>query len=144
MHLKNDHKQKESRSGRIGDGMDQVDHSITKEAKAKEDKISKCGQCPKKSTLKKYHKLRIDGMNEIIRRRVCGECGYVASEKNSLKDGEGLDENRENKHFQCQKCPYSTVIQASLKRHIDGLHENNRNHILYVEGVDMPPQERVN
>ena len=82
-------------------------------------------QCPYNSVRKMEH---IKSVHENIRNHVCGECGYAASRKDTLRRHiEGVHKNIRN-HV-CGDCGYAAKQKGDLKKHIEQVHENIRNNV---------------
>ena len=102
---------------------------IKNHTKAEHDKIKNhvCGECGYVASQKIHLKRHIEGVHENIK-HVCEKCGYAASQKGNLKTHIKAVHEKTRNHV-CGECGYATSDKRSLKRHVDVVHKNIRNHV---------------
>ena len=89
----------------------------------------KCDQCPHTTSRKESLKRHIEVVHDKIKSHVCGECGYAFSRKDNLKTHRNMVHQMGEKIFKCDKCPYTSYLNSTLKAHIKGVHDKIKNHV---------------
>ena len=68
----------------------------------------------------------IKSVHRNIRNHVCGECGYAASEKGTLKQHIKAVHEKIKKHV-CGECGYAAAKKDTLKSHMISIHKMSGN-----------------